>query len=117
METHKVNEASEAKFTCTIVDQAGVGIEPGNMNTLTVTIFDMKTDAVITNALNVLNANNGTLASGGAFTYIFSAADNAIQGTDSVEAHIALFEWTWDSGTKSGNHSVKLMVQNARRVS
>jgi hypothetical protein len=116
METHKVKEASAAQYSATLEDEAGVAIGSASMTTLTLTIFDESSDTAIVTDRDVLNANGGTLSSAGAFVYLFTAADNAIQGTSSIEPHIALFEWTWSSGTKSGNHSVKLLVENFRKV-
>ena len=117
METHKVREGTASKYSCTVVDETDTAIEPASMTTMVLTIYDQATDADIVTARDVLNANGGVLGAGGAFSYVFTAADNTIQGTDSVEKHIALFEWTFNAGARSGKHAIKLMVENLGKVS
>jgi hypothetical protein len=65
---------------------------------------------------DVLNTNGVTIDSGspgtGLLTWEISPADNEILGTTKEEIHVALFQYTWFSGTRAHWHEVHLKVQN-----
>lgn len=117
-----VNERSTAVYTATITDENGDALPAASLDSLTLTLRNAKgTAAVINdrNAVNALNANGVTVDEDGLLTWVMEPGDNAIVGRTSVgdpEIHVALFQWTWDSGSKAGRHEVAVRVVNLGRV-
>ena len=112
-----VRERSTALYGAVIQDETGEVIPASTLTTLTLTLYDLATAAVINSrsSQNVLNANNVTVSSGGVLVWTMQAADNNIIGRtpiDSYENHRALFEWTWSSGARAGSHEVIIEVLN-----
>lgn len=115
----EVAEASTSLITATIQDESGAVLPDTSLTTLTLTLFDEATDAVINaqSGTDILNANNGTVDGAGLLTMLLQATDNPIVTVgrpDPIEWHVALFEWTY--GTKSGKHEVAFPVRNLTKV-
>jgi len=121
MTTHVgLKERSTHVYTATIKDENSVVVPAASLNTMTLTLYAERTGTIINSRSqqNILNANNVTISSGGVLVWTMQPADNAIVNSAlSVEPHIALFEWTYSSGTKYGKHQIRLMVENYTKVS
>ncbi len=113
-----VNEHAIAKYTAVIKDEADVAIAAASLSTLTLTLYDLKGATIINSraAQNVLNANNVTVDSSGNLVWTLQPADNPIIASGELESHIALFEYTWSSGTKRGSHEVTISVRDITKV-
>lgn len=104
-----------AVFTGTLYDTAGVAIPLANISSLTLTLTNARTGAVVNsrNAQNVLNANNVTVnATTGAMSWLIQAADTTmVDGSFSTEDHIAKFVWTYET-SKVGMHTHRIRLIN-----
>jgi len=115
-----VREGSTAKYTCTLQDENGTAIEPDDLDTLTLTLYNQADDTIINSrdGQDILNANGVTVAAGGALTWIMDPLDNVIVVATEPgwnEKHIALFEWTYNSG-KAGSYEVTIEVESAEKI-
>ena len=92
---------------------------------LTLTLYETYTgsDNVINSrsAQSILNTNNGTVSSAGVVAWVMQQGDTTLYTTTlTVEPRIALFEFTYDTGTggtKYGKHEYAFKVQNLKKVS
>lgn len=118
----RLDEKTLAKYTATIKDEAGAAIATADITTLTLTLYDVETGTIINsrNAQNVHNTNNVTVSSEGVLAWTIQALDNAIVGTrrraGQYEKHVALFEYTWSSGSKASKHEVILEIRQLDKV-
>ncbi|MFA5715792.1 MAG: hypothetical protein WC998_08625 [Candidatus Paceibacterota bacterium] len=119
----RVREGVTAIYTATVQDEHANALEPADLTTLTLTLYDKTTGTIINSrdGQSILNTNNVTIASGGLLTWTMQPADNAIVTTASFasgqyEKHIALFEWTWNSGAKAGKYEVQIDVEQMTKV-
>ena len=108
--------SESAIFTGTLLDVAGVAIPLTSIVSLTLTLTDAKTGAVVNsrNAQNVLNANNVTVnATTGAMQWLVQVADTALYDTSSsIEDHVAKFVWTYETN-KVGIHTHRMRIVNS----
>ena len=118
-----IKEATTAQYMATLTDEAGVAIPSADLTTLTLTLYNESTAAIINSrdAQSVLNANGGTMhATSGLLTMIFAVADNPIVDTSlthgQTETHIAMFKFTWNAGAKAGYHLVTLEAEQLLKV-
>lgn len=117
-----VLERTTARYTAVLTDEAGDPISAADLTTLTLTLYDQRSRTVINSrqAQNILNANQVTIDAEGQLVWTMQPADNALIGTPrpgTTERHIALFEWTWDAGSKAGRHELLIEVQQIEKVS
>jgi len=119
-------ESSSAKLTATIQDESETAIPAASLATLTIMLYDQETElddpgttaAIINsrNRQNILNANGCAVSTGGVMTMTLTPADNVIVDTDkSTERHVALIEYTYGAGLKSGKEEVLIDVYNLSR--
>ena len=114
-----IAENASARFTGVLKDEGGSTIPAASLTTLTLTIYDQATGAVINsrNDVSILNANGGVVDGSGNLVMQFDPADNAIQdATKILEPHIWLFEWSWLSGARAGRQEVLVKVLNMVKV-
>jgi len=113
----RVNERTTAVFAADLQDETGAAIPGDDLDALTLTLYDETTRQVINSrdAVDVLNANGGTVDGQGHFVMVFSADDNQHLGGDTTETHVALFRWTYDTD-KQGSQRVLLSVINEPKV-
>jgi len=116
-------EAGESStITALLTDATGANLDTASVLTLTATLVNATTGAVINsrNAQTILNANGGSLADNGdgnaLLTLKLSPADNANVGTTAgnLEIHYLLVTWTWqdsDGDTQTGKHEWELYVR------
>tara|TARA_R100000808_G_C2154987_1_gene166576 strand:+ start:8339 stop:8731 length:393 start_codon:yes stop_codon:yes gene_type:complete len=118
----KLDEGTLAKYTATITDEAEAAIGSSSLTTLTLTLYDAETGTIINSRddQNVLNTNNVTVDSAGLLTWLIQPGDNAIIGTrrraGMYEKHVALFEYTWSSGSKASKHELTLEIRQLDKV-
>jgi hypothetical protein len=117
-----VNEGTSAKYSTTLLRDDGQPVPLADLNTLTLTLYNKDSGAIINsrNNANVKNAGGGTYhATSGAFDMIFSAADMAALGVAPnaplVERHVVLFKATW-AGNGALNWEVEIDVRNLALV-
>lgn len=118
---YNCREQTTPKYTATILDDDGVAIPASALVSLTLTLYVSKTDGTTgivnsRNAQNVLNLNDVTVDSNGLLTYSLQVADTTLVEALPFERHIALWEWTWASGSKAGKHEVVFNIQNLTEV-
>ena len=116
----EIKEKTTAQYTAVVTDDLGNPLPAASLATLTLTLYVIKTDGTTgivnsRNAQNVLNANNVTVNGNGAITWQLQVGDTTLVEVLPFERHIALFTWTWTSGT--GRHEVIFNVQNLVLVS
>ena len=118
----RVEEKITARYKVILSDEAGAAIPLSDMTTITLTLYDDYTGTIINsrNAQNVKNTNNVTYTEAGLLTWTLQPNDNIIVSSDvrtnSYEKHIALFEFTWDSGAKAGKHELEFQVRQLNKV-
>ena len=123
VDERKINELTSFQYTGTLKDETDTVIPLADLTTLTLTIYNLATLAVINSRSHqdIKNTNGGTFhATSGLLTMVFAPDDSPIIDGDldfgEWEEHVALFEWTWDSGAKGGNHQITLYVVNLGKV-
>jgi hypothetical protein len=120
-EQRRVLERTTCLYSAQLTDEAGDAIAAANLSTLTLTLYDQVSKAIINarDDQDVLNANNVTVDASGNLQWTLQPDDNPIIGARRAgltETHIALFEWTWNAGSKQGRHEVTIEVQQIEKV-
>lgn len=115
-----IPEGTTCLITGTLVDETGAPVGSATITTFTMTLYCLMTGLPIinaNNAINIKNANQGTLDASGNFTITLKAADNAIMApvTTGMETHRMLLEWAWPTG-KTGKYEIDLVVRNLDKV-
>lgn len=108
-----VPQLTSAQYAATLQDQSGAGVSAGSLSSLTLTLTDAVSGAIINgrNAQNTLNANNVTVDASGHLVWTMQPADSPIHdATREVENHVATFVVIWSTGRI--NHQVLLAVTN-----
>ena len=98
-----VQAGESADVVATFHGLDGVAIVKASIISLTATLYDQATSAVINsrNAQSVLDANQGAVASDGTLTMRLTPSDAVIVGTVAVgdtEEHVLRLTWTWNDG-------------------
>lgn len=124
IKTVEINELNRCFAEWDVVDETGSAIPLVNVGTLTLTLYDDVSGALVNPTgrpagQDILNTAGGTYAAtSGHVTFQFDSDDMAILGSwqrGRRESHTALFELTWGStGYWSGE--IKLLVANMQRV-
>lgn len=115
----EVAEKVTVRITGTIKDHTDTAIPAASLSTLTLTLYEKKSGTIINtrSAANVLNTGGGTVTSGGVLTMVLDPADNAlVTQAPATEVHVALFEWTYNSGAAAGRALVEFTVSNFLKV-
>ncbi len=115
-----IAEKTTQVLTCTIKDETDTVIPVAQIGTLTLTLYNQESRAIINvrENQNVLNANNVTVHStSGLITWLLQPADTAIENAaKSIEVRVALFQWTFGSA-KQGKYEIIFKVKNLEKVS
>lgn len=109
--TDRVAENSTSRLTATLVDLDAVGFKP---DAVTLLLYDLDSRAVI-NSKDRVSVLSSVDANGNVSLEL-TPADNAIVGSRWLEKHVALFEWSWSSGTRQGKHEIVFTVRNLDKV-
>ena len=116
-----VREGTTAVYGATIQDIDGNAVAAGDLDSLTLTLWDKVSETIINsrNAQNVLNANNVTVSDEGVLAWTMQPEDNVIVDVNHLdgqkEEHRALFQWTWDT-SKYGKYEVVIDVEQLTKV-
>src|SRR2546421_8993806 len=111
--TTPILEKTTGIYPFELVDESNMGIDGAQIGTMTLTYYDKYTGQIINarQAQNVLNANNVTLVTVvgpplvTTVTWLLQPLDTVlVDARHELEQHIALFEWTWASGTRRAAH-------------
>lgn len=115
-----VKENTGAVYTATLKDADGTVVPLANLTTITLTLYNVATGAIINSRedQDVKNTNNVTFHStSGLLTWSIQAADNVmVNSALQDEKHIALFEFVYSGTGTPGKHEVILMVRNLGQV-
>lgn len=100
-----------------LTDEAGVVLT--SLDSLTITLFDKRTGAIINSRGHqpCLNAANVAFPGDGSLTWLIQPADRPIlDATLPFEEHVAIFEFTYAGGTKHGKWVIQDRVDNLSKV-
>lgn len=117
-----VRESTVAKYTAVLQDENGLVVSVDELDTLTLTLYNLADGTIINSRAEqtVLNTHNVTLDGSGNLAWEVQPSDNIIVGTHlragELEPHMALFQWTWDSGQKQGRYEVQIDVQQVSEI-
>lgn len=103
----EIPEKSTAALEFDFLDHAGVALGV-NPDTALLTLCDKTTVAIINdrNQTNVLGSS--TL---GHMNFQLDAADTIfVNAAKKREVHVALLEWTWNSGSRSGKAQIEMTI-------
>lgn len=101
-------------YTTQLLDPAGNPIPAAALNTLTLTICNTSTRAIVNSCkdVSILNTGRGTVDASGNVTVTLLAADTALQAAaDQFEYRSLVLNWTFNSGQGVGEHQVNLLIQ------
>ncbi len=111
-----IPERSSRTYTATLSDMDAVALEPSQVTSIKFSLRADASDAVINNRyrVEVLNANGGTMTTGGAFKMVFSPEDMVTVGSSKLQKRRAVFEVDYVSGHE--NHEVFFYVENLEDI-
>lgn len=114
------DELTTPQHQLTLLDEDGIAIADGVLDTLTLTFYNRADQAIINSrdGQNVLDLNQVSVVNG-VVTWLMLTADTPIiDDTLTHEYHIALWEWTYSPAavTLSGKHETRLRTRNLVRV-
>jgi len=101
------------EWTFQITDANGNPIAASSLFTLTLTIVDTATKAVVNGVqdVNVLNAGRGAVDAQGNVTITLTAADTALlSATDTQEFRSLILFWTWNGGASEGWRQANCLI-------
>ena len=114
-----VDEGESCDLTIVLYDATAVALVKASIITLTVTLLDQLTGAVINsrNAQDILDANGGALATDGTLVLRLQPLDNTnVNATPvgEIEKHEVTIKWTWNDGVlvadRTGKHTFILRI-------
>lgn len=113
--TTPVSARSTVVYTAQLVDQNGNGIPASSLTSLTLSLFDKGSGAVINNIqdVNILNTGRGVIDANGNLTITFSSADTIIIGTPfsgALQYRSMVIMWTYNSGASNGRRQVDFSI-------
>ena len=114
-----VKEDSTFQITGIFKDEGGVAIPAADLNTAKMWLYD-HLGAVINlrTAVDIKNAGPGAIDASGNLTLTLTPADNPIvgTGTEIVERHLLIIEWTWNAGAKKSHENIILVLRQDNKV-
>lgn len=115
----KIPSGTTAVYRTQIVDDSvpPVPVSASALNTLTLTIVDTNTRAVINGVLqtNILNVNRGIIDNAGNLKLTLGGPNNptdtGLQNPDrQQERRSIIIDWTFSAGQKSGSHEAEFLI-------
>lgn len=104
-------------YRAVIVDPYGTGIPAGDFSSLTLTIVDTLTGAIVNDcdAVNILNTGRGTVSDAGALQIALESGDTILTMGSQAQRSM-IIKWSYTSTgpqatTGSGVHQVNFIVQ------
>lgn len=114
----RVQQGESCDVVVTFKDMSGTSIAKASLLSLAATLYDQTTNAIINsrNAVSVLDANGGAVASDGTLTLRLQPADATIVGSidaGDTETHVLRIDWTWSDGvlTRTGREEWSILVE------
>ncbi len=119
---YPIAELTNARLSFTVVDETATPIPDTSLDSLKLTLFNERDAAIINSRedLDILNNNNGVVDANGDGYWTMDEEDNPILAASPKvieEYHIALFEWTYSAGNRTGRQPVRLKIINLQDVS
>jgi hypothetical protein len=108
-----IAEGTTPRYEATLLDPGGTPIPAIDMTTLTLTLYDSVTHAVVNSVqdVNILNAGRGTFDALGNLAITLTTGDTAIlDDTKRSEKRVMLIEWV--AGSITGRHEVVFKIKN-----
>lgn len=116
-----MREGSTGSITGRVVDEDGVGIPATSLVTFTYTLYDYSSGSIINSrsAVNMLNANGGTVSSAvgeeGNFVIPVAVLDSVIvDTTKQSEVHVALVRFT--TADSAGSGELRFTLKNVKKI-
>ena len=113
-------EETTPEFSFQLVNSKLENILSGNLDKLTLTVYapDVKGKPIIgkNDHVNILNANQGTVTSGGKVTLILKKKDTVLSVPNQINKYIALIEYTFNSNTEEGKVEVAYFIRPGYKV-
>jgi hypothetical protein len=101
-------------YTGQFVDETNTPITAAQLASLTLSIIDPATGAVVNgvSGANILNSGRGVVDTNGNLTLTLLSGDTVLLNpTDVQETRSIVLDWTYSGGQKSGAHRVDFQVQ------
>lgn len=105
---------STPAYSVQLIDGYGNGIPAAALNTLTLTICDTSTRAIVNSCqdANILNTGRGTIDDAGNLLVQLLSSDTALEvESDPYEYRSLVLVWTYNSGAGQGDHQANLLIQ------
>lgn len=108
-----------------LTDENGDGIDAGQIETMTLTYYDKATGEILNTRQDqdAYNTNNVTITTdigpplASTVTWEIQPEDAILMDSRrELEAHIALFQWTWDSGNRHAAYEVQFNIEQITYV-
>lgn len=119
--TETMLEGTTGLYSFALVDENDAGIDGSFLDSLTLTLYDVDSHAVVNGReqQDILNTNDGSLETDPGPPLV-TTVTLAIQPEDTVmvndnrlvEYRVLSFRWTWDSGQRVGAHAVQFAIEN-----
>ena len=125
-------EKSTGLIKFQLVDENSSNIPLSQLTTIKLTLYDLKSGSIINNRdhKDAKNINDVTVSSTGLVTWSYTVSDTIIVNSDGtlkvrssgrdkseyMEKHLALFEWTWASGTGQDYVEIEMQVHNLNKT-
>lgn len=114
-----IDEKTTPRLTAVVRDHLGAAIPGSSLQSLKVWLFNRADGAVLggRDGQTILGANGGAVDGSGNLTLDLAVADTAILNTAGEdETHLAEFEYTYNSGTRTARHTVEHTIRNLRKT-
>jgi hypothetical protein len=113
-----INELNSWSFTADLSKDDGTALGPSALTTLTLTLYDVTTNAIINavDHVDIKNTGRATLDALGHLVVSLTSADNPIVGTGAKEKHKALIIGTWNAGAGYLSQEIIFTVVNVNKV-
>jgi hypothetical protein len=114
-----INELNSWSFTADLTKDDGTALGPTALETLTLTLYDVATNAIINavDHVDIKNTGRGSLDAAGHLIVSLESADNPIVTTAlPKEKHKALIIGTWADGTGYTSQEILFTVANINKV-
>jgi hypothetical protein len=114
-----VPEKSTFRYQADLKKDDGTALLVTDLDTLTLTISDLHTGAIVNsvNDTNIKNAGRGAIDGTGHLTLISELGDSVILDTSKqFERRLLTFKGTYVGGTRAVNHEVLITIPNMPKV-
>lgn len=110
-DSRPIPAGASARFTAQLVDLHGNPLSGDAISSLTLTLADSKTGAIINSVEDqpVLNVNRGAVTEDGHVEIILTPQDTMISGNNRVWRSIIL-QWAWSGSSLRGRHEARFPI-------